>query len=486
MGKKLDWNKLLAEDRVRKSTTYKQSDKSTEDPLYDHRNEFDKDYDRIVYSSSVRRLQDKAQVFPLQENDFTRTRLTHSIEASALARSFGYAIGSWLLDTGEFKDYKQITKLSALLQVSALIHDLGNPPFGHYGESVIQNWFYKWFNSEEFKKINKEYNENNKIKDCQKNDFIRFEGNAQTLRIVSKLQMLNDQYGANFTYGTMATIIKYPWNSSHEYASKNKKYGYFQSEQKLAEEIFKVTGLSEGIRHPATFLLEASDDIAYLNADIEDGVKKGIIPWDKTYSEMKDILVKKDSKTYENFFKSLDDIQKENKDKNIPNNELTAVQNFKIFSQGIMFKAAVKSFKDNYDEIMVGKFKGELLKKTSVYLLVEELKNIEKNYCFSNKEVIALELIGDHVINGLLDKFVSPFANCKEEPTSIKTYEGKIYSLFSNNFKYIFCHDENCKKKDFKETSLYDRLLLVTDHISGMTDSYAVTLYKQLMGVELP
>ncbi len=483
---KLNWNKLLAEGRVRKSTIYNNSEQDSNDPSYDHRNEFDKDYDRIVYSSSVRRLQDKAQVFPLQENDFTRTRLTHSIEASALARSFGYAIGGWLLEKREFENYGQITKLSALLQVSALIHDLGNPPFGHYGESVIRRWFFNWFNSDEFKNMSDNYKN---IEADKKEDFILFEGNAQTLRIVSKLQMLNDQYGANFTYGTMATIIKYPWNSSHKNAKDKSKFGYFRAEQQLVEKIFEETGLLEGVRHPATFLLEASDDIAYLNADIEDGVKKGIIPWEKEYDKLKNTLIGKDteSKTYKNLFETLDNIKNKSKEKGIPNDDLIAVQNFKIFSQGLMFKEAVKSFKANYNEIMEGEFKGELLEKTDIKSLVEELKRIAEEYCFSNKEVIALELIGDNVINGLLDKFVIPLAKCKSEPEP-KTYEGKIYSLFSNNFKYVFCHDENednCQKQ-FTETSLYERLLLVTDYISGMTDSYAVTLYKQLMGVELP
>ncbi len=134
MAERLKWYKLLCGERERKSSSKK-----------DHRNEFDKDYDRIVYSSSVRRLQDKAQVFPLQENDFIRTRLTHSIEASALASSLGKAIGQWLVSIHEITT-EQERELASLLQVSALIHDLGNPPFGHYGEDIIRNWFNDWFN----------------------------------------------------------------------------------------------------------------------------------------------------------------------------------------------------------------------------------------------------------------------------------------------------------------------------------------------------
>lgn len=486
MGKKLEWEKLLAEGRVRESSTQKYAKMDINHQFYDHRNEFDKDYDRIVYSSSVRRLQDKAQVFPLQENDFTRTRLTHSIEASALARSFGYAIGEWLFDEGEFKEFSQIRKLSAMLQVSALIHDLGNPPFGHYGESIIREWFIKLFATPEFKEINSNYGEK-KLSEEEQNDFILFEGNAQTLRIVSKLQMLNDEYGVNFTFGTLATIMKYPWNSQNEIANNKKKFGYFLSEAELAKKIFEATGINEGIKHPATYLLEASDDIAYLNADIEDGVKKGIIPWDKEYNIIKDTLMKTDKETYGYIFKTLDDIKEKSQAKGIPNDDLIGVQNFKIFSQGLMFKSVVKCFKENYTDIMCGKFSGDLLEKTNCKLLVEELKRVAGKYCFSNKEVIALELVGDNVINGLLDKFVIPLIKCKEKPKS-KTYEGKIYSLFSNNFIYVCLHNIECEghQKEFSETSMYERLLLVTDYISGMTDSYAVNLYKQLLGVRLP
>ncbi|WP_373483853.1 dGTP triphosphohydrolase [Acetobacterium sp.] len=487
MGIKLEWEKLLAEGRVRESSTQKYAKMNIDDPFYDHRNEFDKDYDRIVYSSSVRRLQDKAQVFPLQENDFTRTRLTHSIEASALARSFGYAVGEWLLETREFKDFSQIRKLSAMLQVAALIHDLGNPPFGHYGESIIREWFSKLFNTEEFKSINMSCDGEKELSNEEKKDFILFEGNAQTLRIVSKLQMLNDEYGVNFTFGTLATIMKYPWNSQNELADSKKKFGYFLSEKELAKKIFEATGIQEGIKHPATYLLEASDDIAYLNADIEDGVKKGIIPWEKEYNLIKTKLMEADKETYEYIFKTLDSIKEKSQEKGIPNDDLIAVQNFKIFSQGLMFKSVVKCFKDNYTEIMCGEFSGDLLEKTNCKLLVEELKRLAGKYCFSNKEVIALELVGDNVINGLLDKFVIPLIKCKAEPKS-KTYEGKIYSLFSNNFIYICLHDTGYEghQKDFAETSIYERLLLVTDYISGMTDSYAVNLYKQLIGVRLP
>lgn len=475
MEYKLKWDKLLCGERERDSST----------SITNHRNEFDKDYDRIVYSSSIRRLQDKAQVFPLQDNDFTRTRLTHSIEASALAKSLGAAIGSWLKeDKKEFSE-KQERELSSLLQVSALIHDLGNPPFGHYGEDVIRKWFLDWFASKEFKYINEEINEDLSLKEEEKEDFINFEGNAQTLRIVTKLQMLNDQFGVNFTYGTLATIIKYPWLSNYDKPLKKGKFGYFNSEKEVVEKIYKCTGLEDGIRHPATFILEAADDIAYLCADIEDAVKKGIISWDKEYNHIKETLSEK-GEDYVAMFKDLDEQNKKNEDNQIPEYELASIQNFKVKSQGLMFKYAVDSFKENYNLIMNGEYGCKsLLENPKIKDLIDELGRLQK-YCFVDKEVLTLELVGDTVISGLLDMFVNELVKCTDEPKS-KAKSGKLYRLISENFKYVCLFDyKNSRKKDFKEARVYDKLLLITDFVSGMTDSYAVNLYKELIGVKLP
>lgn len=489
MEQRLNWKQLLCGERVRESSTRCNKNIGINDEGYNHRNEFDKDYDRIVYSSSVRRLQDKAQVFPLQENDFTRTRLTHSLEASSLARSFGYAIGEWLLDKGEFKSYKEIRELSALLQVSALIHDLGNPPFGHYGEDIIRNWFKEWFKNE----ANKEGLDEQQIA-----DFINFEGNAQTLRIVSKLQLLNDEYGVNFTYGTLATIMKYPWKSNSEEGKDKEKFAYFSSEEKLAKNVLDKVGLKEGIRHPVTYLLEASDDIAYLLADVEDAVKKGIIPWDKEYNNIKYNLSRLENydKLYKGMFTYLDNQINKNSENRIPESNLANIQNFKVAAQGMMFNEVVKMFKLKYEDIMHGRYGiKNLLEESEVSNLVEEMKRLAIKYCYTNKEVLTLELVGDKVINGLLDMFVNSLARHNKK-VKTKKREGKLYYLISDNFKYVCCLDEKNnlnRKKDeliksinFEDVDTYNKLLLITDFISGMTDSYAVNLYKELTGVKLP
>ena len=267
MANRLTWDKLLSEERQRMDPS--------KNKINSARNEFEADYDRIVGSSSVRRLQDKAQVFPLQENDFTRTRLTHSVEVSALARSLGKAVGKEIeKKTDEGFTSEETEKLASLLQVAGLIHDLGNPPFGHYGETIIRVWFEKWFETEyvNFEKIKASLKEQALLTEQQKKDFTCFDGNVQNLRIVTKLQTLNDEFGANFTYGTLSTIMKYPWSSISPKKKKD-KFGYFDSEENIVKDIWDKTGLSEGVRHPATYLLEAADDIIYICDDIEDGVK---------------------------------------------------------------------------------------------------------------------------------------------------------------------------------------------------------------------
>ncbi len=314
---------------------------------------------------------------------------------------------------------------------------------------------------------------------------INFEGNAQTIRIVTKLQLLNDQYGVNFTYGTLATLMKYPWSSTKMEKYKLKKFGYFNSESDILKRVQNHTGLEEGIRHPATFLLETADDIAYLCADLEDGVKKGIVPWKDEYEAMKKTMLNDESgNLYMEMFNELDKQNNANNDVGIPEHNIASIQNFKVRAQGLMFKEAVKCFRKNYKVIINGDFGHKGLLDSN--RLVEVLKRLNRIYCYSNREVLTLELVGDRVINGLLDIFVNPLISCTEKPKAI-TKEGKLYELISDNFKYVCCFDYKEKRKiNFNEISKYDKLLLITDFISGMTDSYAVNLYKELLGVKLP
>lgn len=470
---RLTWDKLLSEDRIRI-----RSEKAKDNPV---RNEFEADYDRIVGSSSVRRLQDKAQVFPLQENDFTRTRLTHSVEVASLARSLGKAVGKELekIDAENFTT-ERTEKLAALLQVAGLIHDLGNPPFGHYGETVIRDWFKKWFENENKTLIKSE--DHSLLGWQEKRDFIFFDGNVQNLRIVTKLQTLNDEYGANFTYGTLGTIIKYPWSSVSN--TDADKFGYFASETHIIQKIWEKTGLSEGVRHPATYLLEAADDIIYICDDIEDGVKKGYICWKEEYADLQ--MKFRNQQCYDNLFNT---INSKKTDSNMDESEriLAQVRNFRNIVQTYLFTKAKEKFINSYDELMNGKFgPQEILIDEKNF--IKELKNITARNCFGCQEVLELELVGDKVLKTLLDIFVPTILNNKQkEIEDTKIYAGKLYKIISPNFKYIARHDYcTGKYREFDDIPIYDKLHLVVDYISGMTDSYAVNLYKKLLGIELP
>lgn len=369
-------------------------------------------------------------------------------------------------------------ELAALLQTAGLIHDLGNPPFGHYGETVIRQWFDKWFKLNEETAI---------LTDQEKKDFIHFDGNVQNLRIVTKLQTLNDAYGANFTYGTLATVIKYPWRSdSKESMNHKKKFGYFKSEEDIVKDIQRMTGLEDGQRHPATYLLEAADDIIYVCDDIEDGVKKGYIPWDSVYDNIKNKF------TTEEYKKLFDNIDEKRPDEAIGREEniLSRVRMFRNLTQGHLLKKAIHEFIDNYEAITNGSYGNkELLNGEKDF--VDYLKReVTGKYCFGCHEILGLELVGDKVIRTLLDIFVPVLvdrANDDKVLNDPATYPGKIYALISSNFKYIALHDyeRNCQKK-YEDVELYDKLHLAVDYVSGMTDSFAVNLYKELTGIRLP
>ena len=451
----MDWDKLFCEKRERESKTTK----------YSYRNCFDMDYDRIVYSSSLRRLQDKAQVFPLQENDFTRTRLTHSLEVSAIGRSIGANVGCKLKEKNIF-DEKKERKLSSLMLVTGLVHDLGNPPFGHYGEDVIKKWIKKHKH-----KLQLDDDFGGTI-----SDFEKFDGNAQTIRILTRLQFLNDKYGMNFCYGTLATLMKYPWNSTE--CPKNKdKFGYFYSEKELCENIVKETGIIK--RHPATYLLEAADDIAYLFADLEDALKKHYLPWNKVLN-----IFKTELKNNDYFNTKMDSIVQNKSDIELSQMELDliSVQNFKIYVQGFFIQVVCDEFIENYDSIMNGTYEKESLLKC--HKIVEFERLIRKEcikYAYNNSEVLSLELVCEEVLTNLLDKFV--FAALDDENyKNVKHSNGKLYALISENFKHIQYYDENGKYNPNMNLSKYQRLQMVIDFISGMTDSYALNLHKMLCG----
>ena len=460
---KMEWNKLLSSKRERPSKS-----KTT-----NYRNCFDADFERIIPSSSLRRLQDKTQVFPLQENDFTRTRLTHSIEVSSIGRSIGAQIAQRLIDEDKLTNNEVdiIKSLSSLLAVCGLVHDLGNPPFGHYGEDVIKEWF-----RENGDKLNLE----NEIID----DFSKFDGNAQTLRILSKLQYMKDVYGMNCCYGTLATLIKYP--------NKDNKLSHFKSEQRLFNDIITTTGMKQEdkiYRHPATYLLEAADDIAYLFADLEDAVKKCPTCLQKILNDLKDEKGNAFTEefSYENLMDTIENFELK-KHKEMPEEDIIATQimSLRVKFQSYCINQICNEFINSYDEIMSGEYSNKsLCDAVKLKNLIGEdgiIRNLCKKYAYNNIEVLKLEIIGKRVITTLLDLFVNAIL-CKDYKKSKKEC-GKLYSLISSSFKFIQHIDKNNNYNN--DLDNYSKIQLVIDYISGMTDSYALNLHNTLIGTRLP
>jgi len=470
----MNWKKLLSPERIR---TFQKSTTSR-----DLRTEFEKDYHRIIGSSAFRRLQDKTQVFPLDKSDYIRTRLTHSLEVSSFARSLGQNVGEKILKENIDSDFTWQSKedICMILQCAGLIHDIGNPPFGHFGESAIQDWF-----KNNLGKIDFNGTPVNEVLDQEMlNDFYNFEGNTQALRVVSKLHYLIDEHGMNLTKPLLGTIIKYPVSSSEIDKKsgdiKTKKMGYFLAEKDTFEDIQNSLG-TNGCRHPLTFLLEAADDIAYKTADIEDAVKKGCLTFEKLVEEFSvELEVNGPNEFIEKMMEAL--VQKYEKALRKKKEEpgMYAVQNWLIGMQGNMLFAASDNFIAHYDEIMAGTYKHDLFYQTNVEKMMDMLGDIAYRYAFTSRPIYKLEIAADNIFEFFFNKFVNAIIYYDTDK-KLKTVDEKLVSIISQDYKSIY--HTFAKNKSEKE-KLYLRLLLVTDYICGMTDSFAKNLYQELNGIQ--
>lgn len=470
----MNWNTLLCGERRR---PVKKNPSAT-----DNRSEFEKDYHRIIESASFRRLQDKTQVFPLDKSDFIRTRLTHSLEVSSIAKSLGQTIGHQLEnDTHVTKE--QASDIEDILLCSGLLHDIGNPPFGHFGETVIRQWFADHMETLLYKgKPLGEW-----LTHEQKEDLLHFEGNAQSLRVVTRLHYLVDENGMNLTKALCNTLIKYPVSAA-EIDKKNEdirvhKMGYFTADKEIFEDIVRSTGANEK-RHPLVFLLEAADDIAYSTADIEDGFKKGIVNFRQLQhlienNRYKDMADTDEYKDCQYAIKRLQQLFERGVDNEEPDPELYAVQNWIVTLQGMMIRAVTASFIEHYEEIMAGTYNTDLFDGSASAILVKVLKETAFENIFNSKGIVKLEIAADTILGFLLTRFAGAAVNFETgEPMS--DADKKLMSLISPNYKRIYRIEAECKTEG---EQLYLRMLLVTDFLSGMTDHYAKSLYQELNGI---
>lgn len=481
----MEWQSLLNDKRRKPKPQH-----SGSSSLAQGRQEIERDYDRLLFAAPTRRLADKTQVFPLEENDSIRTRLTHSHEVANFARGIGMRLAFDMKKEifGELPKGICVERdVPALLAAIGLAHDLGNPPFGHQGEAAIRTWFTrnltKLVESEENKEIF--------------SDFMEFDGNSQTLRLVTKLQIINDSFGLNLTYATLAALIKYP-RASYGSSGKWKKHGYFFSEKEVIRDIWDKTGLNptnsdEGCRHPFTYLMEACDDIAYSVLDAEDTVKKGFA----SYQDLIDFLKSRNGAD-EITAKVIAATEKKNKDWESKRNALSpyeindlSMQMFRVFATSELINGIVLAFCKNQLTLLSEDchFK-DLMSHSKGCQLCDALKEFDRTRGYRHRTVLELELKGSNYIQNLMDMLwvgihghktkrereeeKTSAVDPRDEHKSDSPFGRYAYGRISENYRRVFEDPDNNLPVLYKEAQL------LTDAIAGMTDSYLMRLHDEL------
>ena len=452
-------------------------------------NDFEKDFNKIVSSAVFRRLQDKTQVFPLDKSDFIRTRLTHSIEVSTIARQLGIMISK---NTTKYRPpdiTPQIAEdIASVLLCTGLLHDLGNPPFGHFGETIIGEWFQHHLGSLPYKhgKTVRELLSDQMIADLE-----HFEGNAQAFRILAKAK---NGSGINLSAAVMSTLVKYPIDSSSadpEHPDvRRHKTGYYQAEKDVFLQVAGTVGTQREdgtvTRHPLAYLLEAADDIAYRTADLEDAFKKGLFTlqefidfFEAGYDHSQVGVLCGATYTKEHYSNELllDLKQRLNHQA-----EEDAFSSWMKYTRRWFMHNTIFRFSHDYAQIMDGTCSRELLSDVNHTLTMGIFKNAMGEFVFNSSGILKLELSAQTILSFLLDHFIHAvlYYGYEEEDYKLSKADKKLLNLFSENH----IKDYEASKTGEEAYDLYLRLLMVTDYISGMTDSYAKTLYRELCGIE--
>jgi dGTPase len=450
----MTWDKYLNNNRLRPSKR-----EISRDP----RNDFESDFGRVIFSPAMRRMHDKTQVFPLTADDNIHSRLTHSMEVMAIGHSLGLRLcenKNFIKKTGRDEN-SLFRQIPVLLKNACLVHDIGNPPFGHFGETVMQNYFSKLFASKTIIKL----------KENEYGDFTEFDGNAQGFRVLTKLQILDDIYGLNLTYATLGTFLKYP-NVGKIDKSKlaTKKRGVYQSEKDYLEKVALHCNLKRGrkiIRHPLCYLMEAADSICYLVMDIEDGYNKGWYGYDHIKSKLSRIgSVKKK-------------IQELDKRKIEFGEEITKIVTLRIFLISTLIDIAITNFTKNLDSICNGTYNHELIYEDK-NKLAETLQDFCLTEIFPKRDIQSLELTGHSVLSGLLDYYINFIFHAD------KNYRKRATGLISSSIiKAALIESGLPPNSKFDELSNYYKLRVIVDFISGMTDQFALNHYQKLSGQKI-
>jgi dGTPase len=443
MENKMDWRKLLSAKRFGMEEYHKERQ--------ENRSEFQRDYDRLIFSAPFRRLQNKTQVFPLPGSIFVHNRLTHSLEVSCVGRSLGNDISKVLLERHPELHDTFIGEIGSIVSAACLAHDLGNPPFGHSGEKAISTFFSE----------GKGMSLKGELTEAEWDDFTHFEGNANAFRLLTHQFEGRRKGGFALTYSTLASIVKYPFSSG--LAGKKSKFGFFLSEERSFERIADELGLVrlnasplKYARHPLVYLVEAADDICYQLMDIEDAHKLKILTTKETLTLLMSYFSDEKKAHIEETFKIVSDT-----------NEQIAYLRSSVI--GMLINECTRVFVDNEEDIMSGTFSGALISHISglagdAYRHSAEL-SIKKIY--HSKDVLDIELAGYRIISTLLELMIDAVTSPE------KAYSQLLINRVSNQY-------------NIKAPAIYDRVQAVLDYVSGMTDVFALDLYRKINGNSLP
>ena len=463
----MHWSRLLNCNRLREPRTL------GVDPA---RSPWQFDYDRIVFSTAFRRLQDKTQVFPLSGGgDYVRTRLTHSLEVSTVARTLGMEAARTILEKhGDepipygssaeprpMRDVLTPADIGAIVANAALAHDLGNPPFGHSGEDAVRHWF-------STSPLVAEPRAELERKGLAA-DFKHWEGNAQGFRILARHELYANEGGFRLTYATLAAFTKYPCGANVLSMDKKlrplsrKKNGYFQSEKELLAEVADATGLLAGAlpgtwcRHPLAFLMEAADDICYRIVDLEDGHRMGRILYESAFAALR--AVYPDDK---------------NRVADIPTAS-ARIAYLRARAISVAVKEVSAEFARAEDAIMRGQYEQELISGAACFPQLEQIRDLVRCHVYPDATVLQTEAAGFEVIPGLLDIFWHAVDTTANGGGDLRA--GKIMQLLGPHLAGL---------PPLNKMPVTERLMAVIDLVSGMTDSHALALYRRLKGIVLP
>ncbi|MCS3132500.1 deoxyguanosinetriphosphate triphosphohydrolase [Phocaeicola vulgatus] len=419
----------------------------------DDRTEFQRDYDRLIFSAPFRRLQNKTQVFPLPGSVFVHNRLTHSLEVSCVGRSLGNDVASQLLKKHPALADSHISEIGSIVSAACLAHDLGNPPFGHSGEKAISTYF----SEGQGMALKKE------LSPMEWDDLTHFEGNANAFRILTHQFEGRRKGGFVMTYSTLASIVKYPFSS--QLAGKKSKFGFFLSEeadyQKIAGElgIIRLSKPDEPLRyarHPLVYPVEAADDICYQMMDIEDAHKLKLLTHDETKGLYMQFFDEKRRKRIEEVCRIVTDV-----------NEQIAYLRSSVI--GALIKECTRVFTENEEKILTGEFEGTLIMHICSPLkeAYDNCSAIAFQRIYRSSDVLDIELAGFRVISTLIDLMI----NAVRSPE--KAYSQLLINRISGQY-------------NVNAPTLYGKIQAVLDYISGMTDVYALDLYRKIKGNSLP